>query len=67
MSCFVQVSQISLCKITITDLWFVCCSLLMLQWKQDIEGAAKLINKALEIDDRCEFAYETLGTIEVQR
>ncbi|XP_014681360.1 PREDICTED: mitochondrial import receptor subunit TOM70-like [Priapulus caudatus] len=41
--------------------------LLMLQWKQDIEAAAKLINKALEIDDRCEFAYETLGTIEVQR
>ena len=27
----------------------------------------ELITKALELDEKCEFAYETLGTIEVQR
>ena len=42
-------------------------SLLQLQWKSDIEGAVELIKKALEIDNKCEFAFETLGTIEVQR
>ena len=42
-------------------------SLLKLQWKQDVEEASKLINKAVEVDDKCEFAYETLGTLEVQR
>ncbi|XP_064651491.1 mitochondrial import receptor subunit TOM70-like [Lineus longissimus] len=41
--------------------------LLRIQWRQDMEGAAKLITKAIEVDDKCEFAYETLGTIEVQR
>ncbi|ELT97004.1 hypothetical protein CAPTEDRAFT_174469 [Capitella teleta] len=41
--------------------------LLQLQWKQDIEEAARLMNKALEVDRGCEFAYETLGTIEIQR
>ncbi|CAH1796180.1 unnamed protein product, partial [Owenia fusiformis] len=46
---------------------FVHRGLLLLQWKQDIEGAAKLIEQALKVDDKCEFAYETLGTLEVQR
>ncbi|KAK2158456.1 hypothetical protein LSH36_170g04057 [Paralvinella palmiformis] len=41
--------------------------LLRLQWKQDIDEATKLINKAIEVDDKCEFAYETLATIEIQR
>lgn len=41
--------------------------LLLLQWKNDIEGAVKLIREAIELDKKCEFAYETLGTIEVQR
>ena len=44
-----------------------CSSLLALQWKQDSETSADFIKKALEVDDKCEFAYETLGTIEVQR
>lgn len=26
-----------------------------------------LISKAIEIDNKCDFAYETMGTIEVQR
>ena len=33
----------------------------------DISKAVDLITKALEVDEKCEFAYETLGTIEVQR
>jgi tetratricopeptide (TPR) repeat protein len=41
--------------------------LLLLQWKGDINEALKLLEKAVEVDDKCEFAYETLGTVEVQR
>ncbi|XP_044749115.1 mitochondrial import receptor subunit TOM70 [Coccinella septempunctata] len=41
--------------------------LLLLQWKNDIEGSVKLMREAIELDNKCEFAYETLGTIEVQR
>jgi len=41
--------------------------LLRLQWKQDIDEAARLITIAMQVDDKCEFAYETLGTIEIQR
>jgi len=40
--------------------------LVMLQWKGDINTARSYIRKALELDDKCEFAYETLGTVEVQ-
>lgn len=46
---------------------YVFFSLLRLQWKQDIDEAARLITKAMQVDDKCEFAYETLGTIEIQR
>lgn len=38
-----------------------------LQWKGDINSALKLLEKAIEVDEKCEFAYETLGTVEVQR
>ncbi|KAL4715402.1 hypothetical protein ACJJTC_015173 [Scirpophaga incertulas] len=41
--------------------------LVQLQKNTDFEKAVKLINKAIEMDDKCDFAYETLGTIEVQR
>lgn len=41
--------------------------LLILQWKGDIGSALKMLEKAVEVDDKCEFAYETLGTVEVQR
>lgn len=41
--------------------------LLHLQWNGDIKKALELLNKAIEVDDKCELAYETLGTIEVQR
>lgn len=41
--------------------------MLKLQWTGDVETAIEYINQALELDDKCEFGYETLGTIEVQR
>lgn len=41
--------------------------LVQLQWKGDVVKAVELITKALDVDDKCEFAYETLGTVEVQR
>lgn len=41
--------------------------LLLLQWKGEIENAIDLMKQAIKIDDKSEFAYETLGTIEVQR
>ncbi|XP_029286070.1 mitochondrial import receptor subunit TOM70 isoform X2 [Cottoperca gobio] len=41
--------------------------LLQLQWKQDLDLGLELIGKAIEIDNKCDFAYETMGTIEVQR
>ncbi|XP_075224897.1 translocase of outer membrane 70 [Lycorma delicatula] len=40
---------------------------LYLQWKADVPKAIELIEEAIKIDDRCEYGYETLGTIEVQR
>lgn len=41
--------------------------LLNLQWKGDMTVALKMLETAIEVDDKCEFAYETLGTVEVQR
>lgn len=41
--------------------------LLQLQWEGNVDAAVKLIESAIRMDPRCEFAYETLGTIEVQR
>lgn len=41
--------------------------LLLLQWKGDINNAVELMRSAIRIDEKCEFAFETLGTVEVQR
>jgi import receptor subunit TOM70 len=41
--------------------------LLQLQWNGDVPKAIDMIRQALKMDDKCEFGYETLGTIEVQR
>lgn len=40
---------------------------MQLQWNGDIQKSLEYINTAISIDDKCELAYETLGTIEVQR
>lgn len=41
--------------------------IMQLQWDGDVEKALAYIRKAIEVDDKCEFGLETLGTIEVQR
>ena len=41
--------------------------LLYLQWKKDFDMAYDLIRKAISIDEKCDFAYETLATLQVQR
>lgn len=46
---------------------FVHRGLLLLQWKGEIENAVELMRQGIKIDDKSEFAYETLGTVEVQR
>lgn len=38
-----------------------------MQWKGDINKAIDIISKSIEIDSKCEFAYEMLGTIAIQR
>jgi len=50
-----------------TPTTYVYKALLLLQWKQDLTEANKLIRKAIELDDKCDFAYETLATLEVQQ
>lgn len=47
--------------------FYVHRGILWLQWKGDIEKAVALMRKSIEIDEKCELAYETLGTVEVQR
>ncbi|XP_017859200.1 PREDICTED: mitochondrial import receptor subunit TOM70 isoform X1 [Drosophila arizonae] len=42
-------------------------AIMMLQWRGDIDAAVSLLNRAIEVDPKCELAYETLGTVEVQR
>jgi len=41
--------------------------LVALQSRGDVAAAVELIEQAIKLDAKCEFAYETLGTIEVQR
>lgn len=41
--------------------------LLVYQWKRDIEKAMDLLKKAVNLDPKCDFAYETLATLQVQR
>jgi import receptor subunit TOM70 len=48
--------------------WYILPSgLLQLQRNGDVSKAIDMINQALKMDDKCEFGYEALGTIEVQR
>lgn len=36
-------------------------------WKNEFDDAITMLNDAIKVDDTCEFAYETLATIEIQR
>ncbi|XP_022210590.2 mitochondrial import receptor subunit TOM70-like [Drosophila obscura] len=42
-------------------------ALMVLQWRGDKEMATELLNQAIVVNPQCQQAYETLGTIEVQR
>jgi len=42
-------------------------ALLYLQKTGDVDTAIESMNKAISIDDKCEFAFETIGQIEIQR
>lgn len=41
--------------------------IMQLQWNGDVDKAIAYIRRGIELDDKCEFGLETLGTIEVQR
>lgn len=38
-----------------------------MSWKNEFEDAVNMLEEAIKIDETCEFAYETLATIEIQR
>jgi import receptor subunit TOM70 len=42
-------------------------ALSIMSWRNDFEEPIKILNEAIKIDETCEFAYETLATIEIQR
>lgn len=42
-------------------------SLNLMTWKNEFEEPIQMLNQAIETDDTCEFAFETLATIEIQR
>ena len=42
-------------------------ALLYLQQTGDVSTAIENMNKAVKVDDKCEFAFETIGQIEIQR
>lgn len=46
---------------------YVHLGILQLQWKQDFDKAVQYLQKAIEMDDKCQFAYETFGSVQVQR
>lgn len=39
----------------------------LMSWTNNFEEPVKMLNQAIQVDDTCEFAFETLATIEIQR
>ena len=39
----------------------------IMTWRNDFEEPVRMLNEAIRVDETCEFAYETLATIEIQR
>ena len=39
----------------------------VMTWKNDFQEPIEMLNEAIRRDNTCEFAYETLATIEIQR
>ncbi|XP_055939690.1 mitochondrial import receptor subunit TOM70-like [Argiope bruennichi] len=46
---------------------YVHLGILALQWKEDVNQTIEYLNKAISMDEKCQFAYETLGSIEIQK
>ncbi|GBL86209.1 Mitochondrial import receptor subunit TOM70 [Araneus ventricosus] len=46
---------------------YVHLGILALQWKEDVNLAIEYLNKAISMDEKCQFGYETLGSIEIQK
>lgn len=46
---------------------YVHLGILQLQWKHDFDKGVGYLQKAIEMDEKCQFAYETFGSIQVQR
>lgn len=41
-------------------------ALVVLSWKSSITEAFSFLEQALKIDPKCDYAYETLGTLYIQ-
>lgn len=41
-------------------------ALVVLSWKSSISDAFNYLDQALKIDSKCDYAYETLGTLYIQ-
>ena len=41
--------------------------MLELKWHNEVEKAVEYFEQAIKADDKCEYAYETLASLEVQR
>jgi import receptor subunit TOM70 len=39
----------------------------LMTWQNEFEKPVEMLKQAIQIDDTCEFAFETLATIEIQR
>ncbi|GFR07346.1 mitochondrial import receptor subunit TOM70 [Trichonephila clavata] len=46
---------------------YVHLGILTLQWKEDCNLALEYLNKAISMDEKCQFGFETLGSIEIQK
>lgn len=45
---------------------YIFLALVVLSWKSSINEAFEFLEQALKIDPKCDYAYETLGTLYIQ-
>lgn len=55
----------------VTQTWWsknknIIIALVVLSWKSSISEAFEFLDQALKIDPKCDYAYETLGTLYIQ-
>lgn len=41
-------------------------ALIVLSWKNSVDEAFEFLEQAIKIDPKCDYAYETLGTLYIQ-